>query len=265
MVNHTVETLQKLGLAENEALLYSLMVKYPRSTVQQLQTRTPFPRTMLYHVLDQLIKKNLVSTTKDSWRTTYIAENPARLYDILAQRQQEFHEQTQTVRELIPELKQAYLLAGSRPDVRVLDGIKGYGKALEDILATRPSTVYRYRPETTQKRSGIETREAFEGKRIRKKIVAHELLFDSRSARTELSTRAYDDYTQFRVITAQLQPFQADLTLYSGKLLYITYSNSEPTATIIEDKNLFTMQQQLFALLWATGKDITINSTSQHL
>src|SRR3989338_5498822 len=90
--NRTVETLEKLGLGENEALLYSIMLRYPKSTVRELQIRTPFPRTMLYYVLSRLEQTGLVSSLKEKWRTLYVAENPERLYDVLAEREREFRQ-----------------------------------------------------------------------------------------------------------------------------------------------------------------------------
>ncbi len=87
--NNIVSVLEKLGLGENEALLYSIMLRHPKSTVQELATRSPFPRTMLYYVLNQLIQEGLVSTSKDKWRTLYIAENPERLYELLARKEKE--------------------------------------------------------------------------------------------------------------------------------------------------------------------------------
>ena len=124
-------TLQDLDLGENEALLYTQMLSHPRSTVQEMITRAPFPRTMLYHVLKQLMRRGLVSAKKDGWRTVYITEDPEKLYDLLAYKEQEFERETGSIRELIPKLKYRYRLSGKRPHVRTFDGIEEYRKALE--------------------------------------------------------------------------------------------------------------------------------------
>ena len=83
-------TLQELDLSENEAVLYAQMLSHPRGTVQELGTRAPFPRTMLYYVLKQLMQRGLVSAKKEKWRTVYIAEDPERLYDLLSHKEREF-------------------------------------------------------------------------------------------------------------------------------------------------------------------------------
>src|SRR5262245_10312777 len=115
--NTTVRTLQQLDLGENEAMLYALMLERPESTVQELVTHSPFPRTMLYYVLNQLTQRGLVSAKKSAWRTVYVAEDPERLYDLLTQKEKEFERETEAVRELIPHLKSNYRLVGKRPTV----------------------------------------------------------------------------------------------------------------------------------------------------
>src|SRR3989344_5335439 len=124
----TTRTLQELDLSENEAVLYTQMIGHPRSTAQELGTRAPFPRTMLYYVLNQLMQRGLVSAKKEGWRTVYIAEDPERLYDLLSHKEREFERETGAVRELIPRLKNRYRLSGERPNVRVFEGLEEYQK-----------------------------------------------------------------------------------------------------------------------------------------
>ncbi|MEK7083832.1 MAG: helix-turn-helix domain-containing protein [Patescibacteria group bacterium] len=261
--NRVMETLEKLGLGENEAVLYTLMIKHPKSTVQELQTRSPFPRTMLYYVLRQLEQRGLVTSVKEEWRTVYIAENPERLYDILATREREFAEESQSVRELIPELKNKYRLAGNRPDMRIFEGIEEYKKALEDIIISKPDVVRAYSDLSGKKKPGLEVRESHEHKRIGKKIIKKVLFVGTDMARGEIKRRSYDNYTQFRAAQEQLSGLGVDFQLYNGKILYTTYDDREPIALLVEDKTLYAMQCGLFDMLWAKAQDVTLLSTSK--
>lgn len=259
--SNIVSVLEKLGLGENEALLYSTMLKYPKSTVQELATRSPFPRTMLYYVLGQLSQKGLVSTSKDKWRTLYIAENPERLYEVLAQKEKEFEKQSRAVREIIPELKNKYRLAGKRPGVRIFEGVEEYKKALEDMVISRPKIIFAY--ETLgKKKPGLEVRELHEHRRVVKKIQKNIIFFENKDSMQYLTKRKYDDFTQFRSIDEEtVKHFNVDLMLYDGKILYVSYDEREPTAILIEDKTLYTMQQNLFLSIWPKAKDKTLTFT----
>lgn len=255
-------TLQELDLSENEAVLYTQMLGRPRSTVQELGTHAPFPRTMLYYVLKQLTRRGLVSAKKEGWKTVYITEDPERLYDLLANKQKEFERETSTVRELIPRLKHRYRLAGKRPNVRTFEGAEEYQKVLEDIIISQPKEIYSYEV-LVGKKPALEIREAHERRRITRKIQKKVLFFDNTNALKFLKNRRYDDFTQFRSIKeGTIVPFGVDVTLYDGKLLYTSYYDEhEPTAVLVEDQALYEMQKNLFDSLWKQGKDRTLAFT----
>jgi len=255
----TARTLQDLDLSENEAILYAQMLNHPQSSVKELSTRAPFPRTMLYYVLKQLQERGLVSAQEGKARTTYVAEDPEHLYEMLARKEREFEREAADVRELIPRLKQRYRLAGRRPNVRTFDGIEEYQKALEDVIVSRPKEILAYESLATKK-PGLEIRAAFERRRVSRKILKKVLFFEDKEALKFLKARGYDDFTQFRSIkNGTLAPFATDVTLYDGKLLYTSYCDEyEPTAVLIEDRALYEMQKSLFEPLWKQGKDRTL-------
>ena len=256
-----MRTLQELGLSENEATLYAQMLSHPRSTVQELAMRAPFPRTMHYYVLKQLMRRGLVSAKRDGWRTEYIAEDPERLYDLLAHKEREFEQETGALRDLIPRLKQRYRLAGKRPTVRTFEGLGEFEKALQDSIVSKPKEILAYEV-LGAKKPAIQTRDAHERRRIARKIQKKTLFFDSVDAVRFLKRRPYDDFTQFRRIKeGSIAPFETDLRLYEGKLLYTSYYHEhEPTAVLVEDRALYIMQKNLFDALWKQGKDRTLAS-----
>ncbi len=261
-IDTAIRTLQELELSENEAVLYAQMLSRPRGTVQELATYAPFPRTMLYHVLKQLMQRGLVSAKKDGWRTEYIAEDPEHLYDLLAQKEREFEREIGTIRELIPRLKHRYRLAGKRPSVRTSEGVGEYQKALEEIIVSKPKEIFAYEV-LAAKKPALETRDAHERRRIARKIQKKVLFFEDGVALQFLKSRHYDDFTQFRGIKeGSAASFQVDLTLYDGKLLYTSYYDEhEPTAVLVEDRALYEMQKSLFDALWKQGKDRTLAFT----
>ena len=255
-------TLRGLDLTENESLLYGLMLSHPQSTVAELGTRAPYPRTMLYYVLKQLMQRGLVSARKDAWRTVYVAEDPEHLYDLVSKKEREFERDIHAVRELIPRLKNQYRLAGLRTSVRTFEGAGEYAKALEDSIVSQPNEIFAYEV-LVGKKPALETRHAHDARRITQKIQKKVLFFNHPDAQYVIRDRRYDDYTQFRAVQERaLAPFSVDLILYEGKLLYTTYYDAhEPTATLIEDRALYEMQKSIFETLWKSGKDYTLTTS----
>ena len=168
--SRNITILQKLGLGENEALLYSLMLKRPKSTVLELQSWAPFPRTMLYYVLNNLKSAGLITATREGWRTKYIAQNPEHLYELLAKREQDFNSEMQSVARLIPDLKTTFRLASKRPDTQIFSGIDDYKIALENMLKSNPKIIYQYKYIGKGRIPGIEIREEIDKKRLNKRI-----------------------------------------------------------------------------------------------
>ncbi|MEK7063396.1 MAG: helix-turn-helix domain-containing protein [Patescibacteria group bacterium] len=257
-----IRTLQDLGLSENEATLYALMLTRPPSTVRELGVQSPFPRTLLYHVLNQLTTRGLVSSKKDAWRTTYIAEDPENLYDLLSHKQQEVERQSEAIRAVIPQLKQNYLLAGQRPSVRMFEGVEEFDKALDDSLISGTKEIYAFEHMAGHK-PALESRAAHERRRVLRKVQKKVLFFESLETLKLVAGRAYNDYTTYHGIPeGALVPFEIDVLLYNGKILYMTsYGKHEPIAILIEDKALYEMQKSLFDSLLRTSVDRTLYYT----
>jgi sugar-specific transcriptional regulator TrmB len=149
--NITVRTLQDMGLSEGEAILYMLMLEYPKSTVQELTIKSPFPRTMLYYLLKKLEEKGLISSKKEKWKTLYLVGDPEKLYELLKNKETEFEKQKQSIKELIPHLRQSFHLKNKRPSIKVFEGLEAYEKILEDSLLKGIKEVFVYEHFYTQK------------------------------------------------------------------------------------------------------------------
>jgi sugar-specific transcriptional regulator TrmB len=255
-----IQTLEKIGLGENEATLYALMLQHPKSSVQQLKVHAPFPRTMLYYVLDNLARLGLVSSVREAGRNVYLVESPDRLYDLMDARSREFAKDTEAVRTLVPELKKTYRLAGRRPSVRIFEGLEGYEKSLDDVLLSAEGTIFSYAPDPKVARAGVEIRKSYENKRLRRKKKEHMLLFDTPAAHQFLKERSYDDFTRFRFLPKDLAFFSTDVKLFSGKVLHTTYEEREPIAILTEDQRFFRMQEKIFFSFWEQGEEVTLLS-----
>ncbi|MCA9375508.1 MAG: hypothetical protein KC925_00400 [Candidatus Doudnabacteria bacterium] len=253
---HAQLLLEQIGLSENEAELYRLMLNHTRVTVQELQALSPFPRTLLYHILNGLIQHGLVTTIKQPRRTIYIAESPERIYDLFSNKQQELAQNGERVKELVPELKNRYRLSQHRPGVRFFDGIDGYRTALEDMLRSHPSQISTYAHITRSARPGVRVRSDIRKQRINAGISERVLLANTPEAEAWLNkARPEDSTTQYRRVPTTNSAYLLDLQLFDGRLLYTRYEEREPVVLLVEDQQLFDMQQATFDLLWNTSPD----------
>lgn len=253
------QILQSLGLSENEVVLYTKMLSIREGSVQQLMELSLFPRTLLYHILNQLIGKGLVVSKKDKSKTVFFAKDPENLGELLNKKEKEFEDNVDKVRELIPKLKNEFYLFGKIPNIRILHGVEGHQKVLDELFNESPKEIFSYENLITSK-PGLEIRLAFERKRVAKKIKKNVLFFENKYSLDSLKDITYNDFTHFRGLTEEIvEPFYTDIMLYDNKILYITYpDNRDVVSILIGDKNLFAMQKNIFEQLWKKGKNRTL-------
>ncbi len=243
-------SLEQLGLAENEATLYMILLKYGETTVQELQKHSPFPRTLLYHILNQLILLGLVTFIQKPRRTVYIAEDPEKLYELLAEREKEFKKNKDTLQETIPQLRNQYRLSHSRPGIRLFEGIERYREALEDIIQSRPECVYSYIDGHDKNKPGIHVREQMKKERIAWGIPEKILLRETAETRSWVAQQEKEVLISYKFIPRAVNPFTIDLHLYDNKVVQTSYEGKEPIVTMIENTQFSTMQKNIFNFFW---------------
>jgi len=225
--------LEKLGLSENEAELYGILLKYGEVTVQELQKHSPFPRTLIYHILNQLIAVGLVTFIQKPRRTVYIAEDPQRLYDLLAEKEREFERNKNQLRETIPSLRNQYRLSHNRPGIRIFEGIERYREALEDVIHTKPECVYTYIEIQEKVKPGFKIQEQMDKERMAWQIEEKILLSDTKASRIWAKNYIQDKNTSFRFVKEPVEEFSVDLRLYDNKVVQTSYEGKEPMVLMI--------------------------------
>lgn len=243
-----IETLKTLGLSQNEAELYSLLMTNPRASVKTLQSLTPFPRTLLYYILGQLEQRGLVSSTKVANKTAYSAQNPERLYDLLHEREQTFVEHKRAVEQLIPELKHQFQRAQNRPGIRSLEGITAYRSALMNLLLEN-STIYSWVDPNTPL-PGTNVREDLHKQRLKKGIEQRILAKDGPKSAEFKKQFGSARMTPITLLPESFPLEAAELHITDTTLMYVTRAEHEPIITLIHDQQLATLQKTLFDQQW---------------
>jgi len=121
MYNHTA-LLKKIGLSENESVVYIALLKLGRSSVQKIAEEAGVKRPTVYLILDDLRKKGFALQEPSSNKTRYIAKDPK---EVIHEKLDEINE----VRKAIPELK-AIQKEDKRVNVLYFEGPEGMKNAL---------------------------------------------------------------------------------------------------------------------------------------
>lgn len=113
--------LEELGLQEKEATVYLALLEVEHDSVLDLAEKTGINRTTIYPVLEDLIKKGLVSEIQIDKKTRFRAEPVDRFELYLDRQKAAFEEKSKQIRGLLPELKSLRKGSDSSIAVKVIE------------------------------------------------------------------------------------------------------------------------------------------------
>lgn len=235
--------LQKLGLSETEARVYTAILKLGSGTVSTISKMAGSHRPTIYKSLSLLIEKNLVSRSRLGKRTVYVAEKPTVLSSLFEVFQDDF-------KQALPDLLKLYSRAKHRPIIRYFEGKEGVRHIYIDLLETvkRGGIIYRYEsPKDYKKNKKLYPRlyleRAGDHSEIEKFVITNKKTHEQRRPQLE----RYSKY-----VPPSEDPFEYNITqiIYGDKVAFIDYDAE--TACIIESAKFAQFQQRIFRLLFSS-------------
>lgn len=254
------EALTMLGLNEGEVLVYTHLVERGSATVKVLTTKLPLPRTLAYHILQELERKGLVvkgKASEDEWRTVYRAESPKKLYDLAGIEEKRFAESKNALYEAVPKLLRDYSRHSAYPHVEIIRDVARYGAALDTVLDEPVTHILSYE-DPTEAYAAADVRERHERRRIARKIHKYVLCAPSPKLHALLKDRAYDAYTEFRVLPDGIDIAFGPCVMFGLSLCIPTLGTHEPHVVWMENAAFVDMQRSMFMNLWREAKPVTL-------
>lgn len=131
------KTLKQIGLSEKEAKLYIGSLALGRFSIVQIAQKTGLKRPTCYLIIDELVKKGLLTAVPGPKKTLYAAEHPDAL---LRSARQGYR----LAEEIMPELQVLMKSASDKPILKVYAGQAGLQNIFEDLLQNSPDKVIYY-------------------------------------------------------------------------------------------------------------------------
>ncbi|MBI5222683.1 MAG: helix-turn-helix domain-containing protein [Candidatus Magasanikbacteria bacterium] len=119
--------LKSLGLSDKETMVYLALLNLGTSNATALAEKTSINRVTAYPVLEQLLKRGLVSRFKKKGKLCYNAEDPRRLQEMEEKKYRQ-------IEILIPQLMAQYHTGGVKPEVRFYEGHEGLNTLFFDSI-----------------------------------------------------------------------------------------------------------------------------------
>lgn len=244
----TEETLlQGLGLHPNEAKIYLALLKSESSSIRQAATEADINRGTAYEAIKNLVSIGLVNYKIIGSRAKYSAEDPAKIHQIIEDKQAELAKLKAASDKILPSLQAFSKSLAEAPKVKFYEGDEGIANILRDVLATAAALdekeYYVYSSRTL--RQYLYRRfPNFTVRRINEGIFAKVIGIGTGGDPAELSERKiieddnYETSSSYNII-------------YGDKIALISVSRDlTPYGVVIEEPGVAAMQRLLFTQLW---------------
>lgn len=237
--------LKQLGFSDKDCAVYLACLKLGPSPVRKIAQAAGINRGTTYDILRWLITQGLVSYYHQQKRQYFIAEDPAKLQEVVRRRTEEIAATKAALADAVPQLRSMHDTAGGKPVARFSEGHTGVKGILQDVIATcRTAGVKEYAVYSSAliREHLYKLYPNFTDDRIKAGIEVKVIALGAGG-----ETRGLDERKWLKT-EAPAPTYQI---IYPGKLALITVDGSgTPLGVTIEDANLSQTQRVLFDALW---------------
>lgn len=238
-----MEKLRQLGLSENEAKVYLASLELGQANVQEIAKKAGINRPTSYFVIENLMKKGLLSSFHKEKKQYFTAADPDRLFDILEKEKIAAEEKKEELTKILPELHSLFRKTG-RPVVRYYEGKEGISAMVREFLEEATGTVRMvYSYDAITKIFSKEDREKWQATRLQKGTKT-KVLYTRQEGMLQATP-----HSDRRKIPFEKFPVNCDIAIYNDKIRMASLGE-RLSGIIIEDKELSEAIKAIFEMAW---------------
>lgn len=246
----SLHPLQNIGLSENEAKIYEVLVKNGEIPVGTLIQKCGFKRPTVYKALGVLEKKGFI-LKRDYKKIIHVRpESPTKLALHAQEELEKVQQAKKDIDALLPALALSYTLSTERPIVRIYEGVEGLKDIYEDMLAEKKTIYALLQAADVEPELYAWLTTKFVRKRVREKIHVKAVVASSRESR-EYTSKNTEEFRTARIVNSKLFPFQHEIDIYGDKVAIIHYKKDEGLiGIVIHHPSIAISMKAWFDLAW---------------
>ena len=129
--------LEYAGLSEKEADVYLMLLKTKACSAIDISRKANLKKSIVYIILESLVKKGLVREVTVGKRVNYEAEAPNILRSFVQDKRNRFEEEARRIEVIIGELKTIEKDLGERPEVHFYEGREAIKNAVDEYVSLK--------------------------------------------------------------------------------------------------------------------------------
>lgn len=255
--SEVIKIIKNAGLSEKGAVVYLALLELGGAFPSQIATHTKIKRSTVYEILDDLAIKGLISELEKRKKYFYSIEHPKRLLHFNQRSIIKAEEQTQKLKEFLPDLEGIYAGAKNKPKVSYFEGTEGVLGIYEDHISIKEKYEMVGFVNIAELMQFLPEKKYREYVRIKEKngITSRGILPDTKDDRaykkTIYSVVSKKILPSVRFIPKKEFPWKGDITIYgNNKISIVSFDNQNVSGIIIESKTIHEMMRMIFELAW---------------
>ena len=125
MIN--MEILKSVGLSDNEAEVYLILLNLGEATVYQIADQSKIARPNIYDTVKKLVEKTLATAIIKNKKKHFKPLAPEKLLGIIKEKEK-------NLAEILPELTKVYESKKTKPVIEVFEGAEGLKTIMDDMV-----------------------------------------------------------------------------------------------------------------------------------
>lgn len=238
-----VNVLKQVGLDEKEAQVYLALLELGTATVHPISNKAEIKRPTTYLILEQLVKKGLVSVVPRAKKALYTAESPEKIIGDL-------HKKQEMVKRFMPNLLALYNAKVEKPQIQLFEGKEGVLEVYKKVFASPAvdffcnisdvMSVFEFMPGELKNMA------------LAKKIKVRELLTQSAEDLIHARKMPQHEFYENRFVPKNMQ-FLTDNVFFKDSVAFFSYS-PYLFAVVITSKGVVTSLKTIFEMAWQSAE-----------
>lgn len=240
--------LQAIGLNENEALVYQLLLESGPKPAQNLIEPSKLGRGNLYNTLNALKEKGLIMEESGT-KKIYQAVDPENLRKLAKTQVISAQETLNQLESTLPALKSTFRLITKKPTFRIFEGIDGMKEIYKEILETGQPIYSLVGTDTPAPELIKWLRGTYVQKRIASNLHVYTAISGGKRA-DSLEESAEQELRTVVDLPEDQFPFEGEVTVFGNSIAFMNYKETELIGLILESPALATtLRSSVKALL----------------
>ncbi|QQS44682.1 hypothetical protein IPM65_03750 [Candidatus Roizmanbacteria bacterium] len=240
------QNLINLGLSEEEITIYLSTLEHGSATPLELARNTGIPRTTVYLLIDSLVDKKLLSLSSDMKKKQYIPTSPEGLIHLAQIKKEQMQETLHSLRTELPQLHALYRLYHTQPKIAYYQGTDEIIKLFKE--AVKHEKIYLYVLSQEFASFFGTPMNTFRDEVRKGMLYTKEILSE-----TVENLQYQKDKSSIRnqvILLPKSDVINIDSLLFGDKVIFLTYKNGQPHATVINDKDIQSFEAIKFNVIW---------------